>query len=67
MTESKLTLIAEQKIAEILAQLERDTGTIIEEISIVDVDATQIQDTRTQLLRRVVIELRPMPGTRWEA
>jgi len=57
--------IAECEIAEILAQLERDTGSIVTDIDIKSIEVTSMQDDRRMLQQRVVIELERLPGTCW--
>lgn len=56
---------AETKIAGILAQLEFETGQLVEHIRVDDIEVTTIGDTRPQLSRRVFITLRRVPGSNW--
>lgn len=57
---------AEKQIAAILAQLENDTGTLVEDIDIRSLECTRMMDTRQIFHRRVVIECKPIPGSMWD-
>lgn len=59
------TVDAERAINEALAQLERDTGQIVDGLEILDVDISTIADTAPRLLRTVRVRLKPMPGSLW--
>jgi hypothetical protein len=63
---NKLITEAEMKISKVLAKLEADTGTVLERIEVRDTEVTTVGDRRPQWLRRVFIEMKPLPGTRWE-
>lgn len=54
-----------RKINTILEQLEKDTGCIVERLELLDVDVTNMGDSRQQLQRTVRIDLKPQPGTHW--
>ena len=56
---------AEKEIAKILQQLEIDTDCIVDQISIGDMDVTNIDSDRPVLLRCVRIETRRLPGSDW--
>lgn len=56
---------AEKKIADILRQLEMDTGEIVESIGCEAVEVTGLHDYRRRLRMRVVIELQRQPGRDW--
>jgi hypothetical protein len=56
---------AQKDIGEILATLERETGTIVTDIAIHDVDTTRLQDEVKQITRRVVVSVERIPGTNW--
>jgi hypothetical protein len=56
---------AEAQIGAILARLEIDTGQNVRSIDIEDIDVTQVADTRQQIMRRVIINMVRIPGTRW--
>lgn len=62
---NKIITAAENKIATILAQLEAETGMLLESIQVRDLEVTTYKDQRPQWLRRVVIEMKRLPGTRW--
>lgn len=56
----------EKKIAALLAELEATTGQLVERVDISDIEITNMEDTREEMLRRVCITLRRLPGSRWE-
>ena len=56
---------AEREVSRILAKLEADTGMLLEQLEIRDYDVTTIGDKRQQLLRRVKVQMKRLPGTRW--
>jgi hypothetical protein len=57
--------VAEREIAAILAQLERDTGSIATDIDIKSIEVTTMQDDRRMLQQCVLVELERLPGTCW--
>ena len=61
----RLISTAEGEIAKILAKLEADTGTVLDMIEVRDIEITTMGDDREQWLRRVIIEMKRLPGTRW--
>lgn len=56
---------ARNAINAILAQLEIETGMLVDRVGIVDIDITNIENPRQELLRSVAIHLKPLPGSRW--
>jgi hypothetical protein len=56
---------AERAINQILAKLEADTGQIVDEIALEDIEITNIGSPRHELNRRVVLTLKRLPGTLW--
>lgn len=54
---------AEAEIGKILAQLEIETGSIVEDISIESIDISHAGGQ--QQLQKTIITLRRQPGTRW--
>jgi len=56
---------AELAIAAILRDLELETSCYVERLCIEQLDISSVRDSRQQLIRRVQIDLRPQPGTRW--
>ena len=56
---------AEAEIARVLADLERETGSLVETLDLEDLDVTQLGNDRQQVLRRPVIRMRRMPGSEW--
>lgn len=63
---NKLITEAETEIAKVLAKLETDTGMVLDRLEVRDTEVTTFGDRRPQWLRRVVIEMKRLPGTRWE-
>lgn len=58
---------ASQRIALILAELERETGQLVRAVDIENIDITRFDDYRPQWKRVVQIKLDPIPGsTHWE-
>jgi len=57
---------AEREIALILKQLELDTGSIVQELKLYDLDVTTMDDLDRMWQRRVEIEMWRQPGTKWE-
>lgn len=56
---------AENEINGILRELEIDTGSVVESISMNDIDITSLGDDRQVLGRSVKVVLRPLPGSKW--
>ena len=54
----------EHAIAALLAELEAETGQHVRSIEVQSYDMTQTEGSR--LLRRVCIDLVPIPGSQWE-
>lgn len=63
---NKLITEAERKIASVLAEIESDTGMVLDTLEIKDIEVTQFTDDRPQWLRSVYIEMKRLPGTRWD-
>jgi hypothetical protein len=57
---------AERAIADVLRRLEIDTGCVVDAISTTDIEVTTVEDERRQVRRRVVIELKRLPGQSWD-
>ena len=55
----------EKAVAKLLATLEANTGMVLDSIRVVDVEITNLSDTREQWARRVRIEMKRLPGTNW--
>lgn len=56
---------AEVEIGQILKQLEIDSTMLVNSICIKDIDVTELDSPRQELICRVHIELKPVPGRRW--
>jgi hypothetical protein len=56
---------AQKEIGEILANLERETGTIVTELALHDIETTKLQDEVKQITRHVIVSLERIPGTNW--
>jgi hypothetical protein len=63
---NKLITAAEKEISKVLAKLEADTGMVLDRLEVRDTEVTTIGDPRPQWLRRVMIEMKRLPGTRWD-
>ncbi len=63
MTDSEQIEKAQRLVALVLAQLERETGGYVRDIAVTDLDITTISDDTQQLKRRVMINVKPKPGT----
>lgn len=61
-----LIAAAEKEISKVLAKLEADTGMVFEHLEVRDTEVTTLGDPRPQWLRRVVVEMKRLPGTRWD-
>ncbi len=62
---NKLITDTEREIAKVLAKLETDTGMVVDTVEVKDINVTELGDSRTQLMRRVAIEMKRIPGARW--
>lgn len=56
---------AQQKISEILKQLEIDQKCYIKSIYIEDIETTQINDNFPVFLRKIIIDSKYIPGENW--
>lgn len=56
---------ARREITRILRDLEIETGEVVEDIHVRDVDITCVDDDRQQAIRFLCIEMRRQPGMRW--
>lgn len=56
---------AEMEIAQMLCQLEKDTGNLVRSICCSGIDITNMTDARPQHQMRVLIELERLPGHGW--
>jgi hypothetical protein len=45
--------------------LEKDAECVVDQVNVIDVDLTCIDDDRQQLYRSVKITMRRLPGQRW--
>lgn len=55
----------ERAISKLLQALEVDTGQIVDDLRLEDVDVTTMSDDSPRLFRRVVVKLKPISGTQW--
>ncbi len=58
---------AEREIEAILKRLELATGSVVRDVTLDDLEITQISDDRKKILRHVVIKMERLPGTEWAA
>lgn len=56
---------AESAIAEILKQLETDTGCVVDSVQIHSVEITGLMDDRPKHQQSVCIETHRLPGHQW--
>lgn len=63
---NNLVTEAEKRISKMLAELERQMDGVVESIEIRDIEITTCSDDRPQWQRRVLIEMKRLPGTRWD-
>ena len=63
---NKLISAAEKEISKVLAKLEADTGMVLDSLNVRDIEVTTFVDDRAQWLRSVSIEMKRLPGTRWD-
>lgn len=57
---------AELRIGTILAALERETASLVDDVEIRNIAVTTVCDEREQIRRRVAVDLKRLPGTCWE-
>ncbi len=56
---------AQRLIGGILSELEKDTGSIVKRLDLVDTETTGFTDARRQMQRHVEVYLERLPGTSW--
>jgi hypothetical protein len=56
----------QRQIAMLLAALEAKTGCYVEGIAIRNIEVTTVSSTAPEYLRRVDVDLRRQPGSRWQ-
>jgi hypothetical protein len=61
----KIVEAVQRQIAFLLADLEKRTGGYVDEIGIHSTEVTKIDDSAPRFLRRVVVDLRRVPGSYW--
>lgn len=66
MSHDQRILRAEQEIAKVLQDLEADTGCLVENLEIIDVDATRLDDERQRIVKTVRIHLFQLPDHEWQ-
>lgn len=57
---------AEHQIAAILQRFEISAGRQVQDIEVVDIDLTSIEDRYRRMRRRIEITLEPTPGSQWD-
>lgn len=62
----KMVVEAEKKIARVLAELETNTGMVVDYLELNDIDVTTVGDDRPQLIRSLNIKMKRLPGTKWD-
>lgn len=56
---------AQREIAQILARLEKETGALVEQVRVEQINVTRMESPREEWQRHVRITLRPVPGSIW--
>ena len=64
-TNSNLIVKAEKEISLILKKLEKDTVSLVESVSVQDIEITTFSDIEPEYQRQVLIEIRRSPGSNW--
>lgn len=64
--QQKLVAQVERQIAAILADLEKRTGCYVEGLSVHSIEVTSIASRTPEFMRRVEVDLRRQPGSRWQ-
>jgi hypothetical protein len=63
---NKMIAAAEHEIANVLRTLETDTGMVLDTIDVTNIEVTVMTDDRPQWLRRLNIEMKRLPETKWD-
>ena len=69
MTENEQTELVqtvERQIASLLADLEKRTGCYVEGLQVQDIEVTHVASPAPEYIRRVQVDLRRHPGSRWQ-
>jgi hypothetical protein len=61
-----LVTAVEKQIAFLLADLEKRTGCYVDGLSLRDIEVTSVSSPAPEYLRRVEVDLRRQPGSRWQ-
>jgi hypothetical protein len=61
-----LVFEVERKIAMLLSDLEKRTGCYVDGLNVHNIEITNISSRSPEYLRRVEVDLRRQPGSRWE-
>lgn len=56
---------AQKAINKILAQLEKDTGYIVTDITLQEIEVTALGDQRSVMNKTVIVDIERTPGSDW--
>lgn len=56
----------ERKIAMLLSDLEKRTGCYVDGLNVHNIEVTSISSRAPEFMRRVEVDLRRQPGSRWQ-
>lgn len=56
----------QRQIAALLADLEKRTGCYVEDLKLHNIETTNINSSAPEFMRRVEVDLRRQPGSRWQ-
>lgn len=64
--QSELVQTVERQIAFMLADLEKRTGCYVEGLTVHNIEVTHFASLSPEYIRRVEVDLRRQPGSRWQ-
>ena len=62
----ELVHATERQIASLLSKLEMQTGCYVDGLAVRSIDVTRLESPGVECLRRVEVDLRRPPGSRWQ-
>jgi len=62
----ELVTAVEKQIAFLLADLEKRTGCYVDGLALRNTEVTRVSSSEPEYLRRVEVDLRRQPGSRWQ-
>ena len=61
-----LVTAVEKQIAALLADLEKRTGCYVDGLALHNIEVTNVSSQAPEFMRRVEVDLRRQPGSRWQ-